>query len=83
MSSLDIQIKNVNPMDITSTLISTITYVVGSILLGASIFYILTVWNVKKPEYQNKYYPYVSVMAYAWQSGNVKETKINNFLGKN
>jgi cellulose synthase/poly-beta-1,6-N-acetylglucosamine synthase-like glycosyltransferase len=70
-------------MDITFTLLSAIIYVVGSILLGASIFYLLIVWNVKKPEYQDEYYPYVSVMAYAWQSGNVIERKINNFLGQN
>ena len=53
---------------------------IGSILLIASIFYLVTVWNVKRPEYKEEFFPTVSLMAYAWQSGNVIERKIKNFL---
>ncbi|MGQ9543059.1 MAG: glycosyltransferase [Candidatus Bathyarchaeia archaeon] len=70
-------------MDPLSTVGVTSIHIVGIILLAASTFYLLTVWNVKKPRFTNNYFPYVSVMAYAWQSGNIIERKINNFLGQN
>lgn len=63
-------------MEISKILIALI----GSILLIASIFYLVTVWNVKRPEYKEEFFPTVSLMAYAWQSGNVIERKIKNFL---
>ncbi len=52
----------------------------GSILLIASLFYLVTVWNVRRPEHGDEFFPMVSLMAYAWQSGNVIERKIRNFL---
>lgn len=64
------------PSDIVAILVS----LVGLILLSGSIFYLVTVWNVKKPEFKYDYFPAVSLMAYAWQAGNVIERKINNFL---
>jgi len=64
------------PSDIFTILVS----VVGLILLSGSVFYLVTVWNVKKPEFKYDCFPTVSLMAYAWQSGNVIERKINNFL---
>jgi len=64
------------PSDIVTILVSA----VGLILLSGSIFYLVTVWNVKKPEFKYDYFPTVSLMAYAWQAGNVIERKINNFL---
>ena len=60
-----------------------IVYSIGFIFLLSSFFYLLTVWNVKKPKFENAYAPKVCVMAYAWQSGNVIERKIKNFLQQN
>ena len=55
-------------------------YTMGLIFLIASIFYLITVWNVKKPASKYDFFPRVSLMAYAWQSGNIIERKIKNFL---
>jgi cellulose synthase/poly-beta-1,6-N-acetylglucosamine synthase-like glycosyltransferase len=55
-------------------------YTVGLILFLASVFYIVIVWNVKKPRLDYDFFPRVSLMAYGWESGNVIERKIDNFL---
>jgi cellulose synthase/poly-beta-1,6-N-acetylglucosamine synthase-like glycosyltransferase len=44
---------------------------------------LITVWNVKKPDFVYDFFPRVSIMAYAWQSGNIIEKKIKNFLDQN
>ena len=64
------------PSDVVAILVSA----VGLILLSGSIFYLVTVWNVKRPEFKYDFLPTVSLMAYAWQAGNVIERKIDNFL---
>ncbi|MEM2882043.1 MAG: glycosyltransferase family 2 protein [Candidatus Bathyarchaeia archaeon] len=64
------------PLEISKTLIG----IIGSIFLVASLFYSVIVWNVKRPGYKDEFFPMVSLMAYAWQSGNVIERKIRNFL---
>ncbi len=61
-------------------IVEYLIYVIGFMFLTASIFYLITVWNVKKPEFELDFYPQVSLMAYAWQSGNLIERKIKNFL---
>lgn len=58
-------------------------YGLGLVFFIASLFYFITVWNVKNPEYKNDFFPRVSLMTYAWQSGNVIERKIQNFLNQN
>jgi len=60
-----------------------LTYAASSILLTASVLYLITVWNVKKPITKYELFPFGSLMAYAWQSGNVIERKIKNFLEQN
>jgi cellulose synthase/poly-beta-1,6-N-acetylglucosamine synthase-like glycosyltransferase len=67
-------------MSLASNIITILIYATGSILLAGSIFYLITVWNVKRPETSYELFPSVSLMAYAWQSGNVIERKIKNFL---
>jgi cellulose synthase/poly-beta-1,6-N-acetylglucosamine synthase-like glycosyltransferase len=69
-----------NRMDLLLDVASFLIYAVGSILLAGSIFYLITVWNVRRPKLEYTFFPRVSLMAYAWQSGNVIERKINNFL---
>jgi cellulose synthase/poly-beta-1,6-N-acetylglucosamine synthase-like glycosyltransferase len=55
-------------------------------VLAVVILYIVTVWsllivlNFKKKKVDHNYVPKISLMAYAWQSGNVIERKILNFL---
>ncbi|MGQ9543180.1 MAG: glycosyltransferase [Candidatus Bathyarchaeia archaeon] len=51
-------------------------------LLLISFFYLFLVWNVKTPARPATYFPKVTVMAYAWQSGNVIRRKIENFLSQ-
>lgn len=67
-------------MDLLLDIASFLIYAIGSVLLAASIFYLITVWNVRRPKLEYTFFPRVSLMAYAWQSGNVIERKINNFL---
>ena len=67
-------------MIIASDIVTILVSLVGLILLSGSIFYLLTVWNVKKLKFKYDFFPTVSLMAYAWQSGNVIERKIDNFL---
>ncbi|MEM2364252.1 MAG: glycosyltransferase family 2 protein [Candidatus Bathyarchaeia archaeon] len=64
------------PLEISKILIG----IIGSIFLIASLFYLVIVWNAKRPEHGDEFFPTVSLMAYAWQSGNVIERKIRNFL---
>jgi cellulose synthase/poly-beta-1,6-N-acetylglucosamine synthase-like glycosyltransferase len=54
--------------------------IIYTVLLSASIFYLITVWNYKIRKTKYEFFPSVSLMAYAWQSGNVIERKIVNFL---
>ncbi len=49
---------------------------------AGSIFFLIIVWNIKKPDPKYIFYPSVSLMAYAWQSGNIIERKIQNFLSQ-
>ncbi|WP_455278357.1 glycosyltransferase [[Eubacterium] cellulosolvens] len=67
-------------MQFLSEFILIIILFVGFFLLSGSIFYIITVWNVRKPKFEYDFFPKVSLMAYAWQSGNIIERKIKNFL---
>ena len=55
-------------------------YFIGIIFSIAALFYFLIVWNMKKPKITYDFFPRVSLMVYAWQSGNVIERKIQNFL---
>ena len=52
------------------------------ILLLVSFFFILLTWNSKAASRPLNYSPCVTVMAYAWQSGNIIERKIENFLSQ-
>ena len=70
-------------MNLLIEVIKILVYIMGSIFFFASIFYLITVWNVKKPEFNYDFFPKVSIMAYAWQSGNIIEKKIKNFLDQN
>jgi len=69
-------------MIMDSVIEKILVYAIGLILFLASVFYSLIVWNVKKPRLDYDLFPRVSMMAYAWQSGNVIERKINNFLAQ-
>jgi len=60
----------------------TLLYAVGLILFLASVFYVVIVWNVKRPRLDYDFFPRVSLMAYGWESGNVIERKINDFLAQ-
>ena len=51
-------------------------------LLLISAFHLFLVWNVKRPVRSATFFPKVTVMAYAWQSGNVIQRKIENFLNQ-
>lgn len=51
----------------------------GTLSFGAFIYFLI-VWNVKKTKPKYNFFPKVSIMAYAWQSGNIIERKIENFL---
>jgi cellulose synthase/poly-beta-1,6-N-acetylglucosamine synthase-like glycosyltransferase len=70
-------------MDLINEVIKIMSFIIGSLFFLSSIFYLFTVWNVKKPVFNYEYFPKVSIMAYAWQSGNVIERKIKNFLDQN
>lgn len=70
-------------MELLIEVIKILAYIMGFIFVFTSIFYLITVWNVKKPEFNYDFFPKVSVMAYAWQSGNIIEKKIKNFLDQN
>jgi cellulose synthase/poly-beta-1,6-N-acetylglucosamine synthase-like glycosyltransferase len=48
-----------------------------------SFFYLLLVLNLKITKFKYDFFPKVSLMAYAWQSGNVIDRKIKNFLEQN
>jgi len=60
-----------------------VIFLIGFIMFLASAFYFIIVLNIRKFELEYEFFPRVSLMAYAWQSGNVIERKINNFLGQN
>ncbi len=56
--------------------------IVTIFLLLISCYYIFLAWNSKKPFRTIDFFPNVSVMSYAWQSGNVIKRKIENFLNQ-
>lgn len=70
-------------MNLLIEVIRIFVYFISSTFFFASIFYLITVWNVKKPDFVYDFFPRVSIMAYAWQSGNIIEKKIKNFLDQN
>ncbi len=63
-----------------SDILAVVAWAIWLILLSGAIFYAVVAWNVRKPKPVYDFFPRVSVMAYAWQSGNVIERKIKNFL---
>ncbi len=68
-----------------STILLTLDPLTNSIIsffLAISIFYVFLAWNAKTPSRPVHYFPSVTAMAYAWQSGNVIERKIKNFLSQ-
>ena len=64
-------------------IVMILIYATALIFLAASFFYLITVWNVKTPKFKYDFSPQVSLMAYAWQSGNIIERKIKNFIEQN
>jgi cellulose synthase/poly-beta-1,6-N-acetylglucosamine synthase-like glycosyltransferase len=57
-------------------------------LAAVAILYLVAVWsllivlNFEKKKPANDHFPRISLMSYAWQSGNVIERKILNFLSQ-
>ncbi len=47
-----------------------------------SFYYLFLVWNSKKPSRAINFFPTVSAMSYAWESGNTIKRKIENFLNQ-
>lgn len=70
-------------MVLLSIISKLLIYTTGSIFAFCSFFYLLLVWNLRPLKYEYDFFPTVSLMTYAWQSGNVIERKIKNFLEQN
>ena len=62
--------------------VKTYEGIVTLFFLLMSFYYIFLAWNSKKPSGTIDFFPNVSAMAYAWQSGNVIKRKIENFLNQ-
>jgi cellulose synthase/poly-beta-1,6-N-acetylglucosamine synthase-like glycosyltransferase len=62
--------------------LNPLTNSIISLFLAISIFYVFLAWNAKKPVRTAHYFPSVTAMAYAWQSGNVIERKIKDFFSQ-
>jgi len=62
--------------------IKTYEGIVTLFFLLMSFYYIFLSWNSKKSSRTIDFFPNVSAMAYAWQSGNVIKRKIENFLNQ-
>ncbi|MGB6681469.1 MAG: glycosyltransferase family 2 protein [Candidatus Bathyarchaeia archaeon] len=60
----------------------TLFYIISFFLLLASAYYFIIVWNFQKPTLDYDFFPRVSLMAYGWESGNVIERKIENYLAQ-
>lgn len=59
---------------------STARNLVPSLFLVLSFYYLFLVWNSRIAPRPISYFPRVTAMSYAWQSGNIIERKIENFL---
>ncbi len=72
------------PLNLSSLLLimSPASNLVVSFFLLVSFFYLFLVWNTKTPTRPIQYFPRVTAMSYAWQSGNVITRKIENFLSQ-
>jgi cellulose synthase/poly-beta-1,6-N-acetylglucosamine synthase-like glycosyltransferase len=62
--------------------VKTYEGIVTIFLLLMSFYYLFLAWNSKKASRTIDFFPNVSAMAYAWQSGNVIKRKIENFLNQ-
>ncbi len=69
-------------MDLSEIMILGPNVLAVALLLLLAFYYILLVWNAKTPSRPTEYFPRVTAMAYAWQSGNIIERKIENFLSQ-
>ena len=67
---------------LTIILATDLGYLAIVSLILISLYYVFLVWNAKVNSRPIMFFPRVSAMAYAWQSGNIIERKIKNFLSQ-
>ncbi|WP_455370058.1 glycosyltransferase, partial [[Eubacterium] cellulosolvens] len=60
----------------------TLFYIICFFLLLASAYYFIIVLNFQKAKLDYEFFPQVSLMSYGWESGNVIERKIENYLAQ-
>ena len=53
---------------------------IHTLLLLPALLIFFLVLRMKRPKFRNKFYPKVSVIVWAWESGNVIERRIKNLL---
>jgi len=75
LDTTDLVSLEIAPFFLTVLKIAAVT-----MLYFVSLWSLLIALNFKKPETHYDHFPRVSLMAYAWQAGNVIERKILNFL---
>jgi cellulose synthase/poly-beta-1,6-N-acetylglucosamine synthase-like glycosyltransferase len=67
-------------MELASPILSLLRYLATALLWAIVLWSFLIVLNYKNKGVDNNFFPKISLMTYAWQSGNVIERKICNFL---
>ena len=67
-------------IELASPILSLLMSLAIAILWATVLWSFLIVLNFKKTGVDNNFFPKISLMVYAWQSGNVIERKIRNFL---
>ena len=69
-----------NHIELIFLILNVLKVVAVVLLYTVAVWSLLIVLNFKKKRIEHSYLPRISLMAYAWQSGNIIERKILNFL---
>ena len=69
-----------SPLELTFLVVNLLKMVIVTMMYAVTLWSLIIALNFRKKKVDCSYFPSVTLMSYAWQSGNVIERKILNFL---